>query len=79
MSWKNLCIIFFSMTLLVSCSTKEPDSDNEDDGVYVYIIQGEKKYHKVDCRYVRSNQNTDNMPKGEAEILGYDPCFLCRP
>ena len=79
MSWKFVSILIFSIMLLVSCSTKDAENDSEGDQDYVYVIQDETKYHKRDCRYVRSNQNVDNMPKGEAEILGYDQCFLCRP
>ena len=76
---KFVYVLFFSLLMLVSCSAKEEEVEGEDESDYVYIIYGETKFHTRDCRYVRSNNNVDNMPKDEAIILGNDPCFVCRP
>lgn len=79
MNQKIASLLFFSLLLLVSCRSKEAESEGEVESHSVYIVQGETKFHTRDCRYVRSNQNVEDMPKDEALILGYDPCFVCRP
>ena len=79
MKFKLVGFVLLSFLLLTACQSKDKDSESMEDMKAVYFIQGDTKFHERDCRYVRSNQNVDFMPKSEAEILGYEPCFLCRP
>ena len=79
MNFKLVSAAVFSFLMLTSCQTKDKDTNSMDDEITVYIVNSTTNYHKRKCRYIGANENVDNMPKREAEILGFDPCFKCRP
>ena len=44
---------------------------------YVYVTASGKKYHKADCKYLRSSSS--RLTRSEAEEQGYTPCSVCNP
>lgn len=44
---------------------------------YVYVTASGKKYHKADCKYLRSSSS--RLTRSEAEEQGYMPCSVCNP
>jgi hypothetical protein len=43
----------------------------------VYVTAEGKKYHKQDCRYVKSAKNVTSMSLADATSKGYSPCDVC--
>lgn len=48
-------------------------------GKKVVITQSGDKYHKPDCIYVESKNNTQEMTVQQAVALGKEPCSVCKP
>ncbi len=45
----------------------------------VAITPSGAKYHKLDCVYVQNKTNTQELTRKEAEMLGKEPCAVCKP
>ena len=45
----------------------------------VVVTRSGDKYHKPDCIYVESKNNTQEMTVQQAVALGKDPCSVCKP
>ncbi|AXG70032.1 hypothetical protein KORDIASMS9_02261 [Kordia sp. SMS9] len=43
----------------------------------VYTTKSGKKYHKIDCRYLKSSHYQTTIDK--AKSLGYTACKVCKP
>ena len=50
---------------------------HDTNGETVYITHGGKKYHRANCRYVKS-KNVSELKRAEAEKT-HDPCSICKP
>lgn len=51
-----------------------PETDNKEE---VYITNTGKKYHRGNCRYLKSSKIPISLEKAKSD--GYEPCKVCRP
>lgn len=54
--------------------TPAPETDNKEE---VYITNTGSKYHKGNCRHLKSSKIPISLDKAKAD--GYEPCKVCRP
>lgn len=57
--------------------TGETEIEQTNESEYVYITPTGKKYHRIDCRYVKGKDCTE-LITDEAE-KNYEPCSVCKP
>jgi len=55
--------------------TSQPETDNNEETVY--ITKTGSKYHRSDCRYLKSSKVPISLEKAKAD--GYEPCKVCNP
>lgn len=54
-----------------------PESENADDSITVYITDTGEKYHRGDCSSLRKSKHAISL--AEAKREGYTPCKRCNP
>ena len=45
----------------------------------VVITSSGAKYHKPGCTYVQNKTNIQELTREKAELLGKEPCAICKP
>lgn len=70
----------FAVQFVYSSSSPSPDEKkvtNKASEIYVYIKEGGKKYHKLNCSLVKTGKTRITL--SEALKRGYTPCKICKP
>lgn len=71
---------FFSPNVLANPPpTIQPKAEEfiSDDSSSVYVTATGSKYHRKTCRYLK--KSGAEIPKKDAELLGYSACKVCKP
>jgi len=63
------------LTMLAGCEKNSNDKNLQTQ--IVYITETGHKYHRENCRYLKSSKIPIELYKAKEE--GYTPCLVCKP
>ncbi|NLW24672.1 MAG: MBL fold metallo-hydrolase, partial [Clostridia bacterium] len=62
-------------TITAGSAPFQPETENKEETVY--ITKTGSKYHRENCKYLKSSKIPVSLEKAKAD--GYEPCKVCKP